>query len=220
MVEMAVAMSRHANTPRRFMHLAMRYAVRMLNRLHRKMPDGTVDVPLWRFKGSKVPLNLDRYHPFGCAAEAVLPKSQQRRFAPKTKRCVYFGYDDHALSYVLGVIPGYAILHTIHAYFNDDDFPCRASSASWDVHPSYDMAAEDPLGPWLGSVGALRLHEPDMREFPQAGMQGRDLGPGLEANIGRFGRCGIAGLPWSYVSIGCYSCRGITQCPWRACTEV
>ena len=27
-VEMAVAMSRHANTPRKFMHLAMRFAVR------------------------------------------------------------------------------------------------------------------------------------------------------------------------------------------------
>ena len=50
-VEMAVAMSRHANTPRKFMYLAMRYAVRLLNRLHRKMPDGTVDVPAlghWR----------------------------------------------------------------------------------------------------------------------------------------------------------------------------
>ena len=52
-VEMALAMSRHANTPRRFMHLAMRYAVRMLNRLHRKMPDGTIDVPLWRFRGAR-----------------------------------------------------------------------------------------------------------------------------------------------------------------------
>ena len=85
-VEMAVAMSRHANTIRQFI-LAMRYAVRLLNRLHRKMPDGTVDVPLWRFKGTKVPLNMDRYHPYGCAVEALLPQKQQRRFAPKT-RCL------------------------------------------------------------------------------------------------------------------------------------
>ena len=132
-VEMAVAMSRHANTPRRFMHLAMRYAVRLLNRLHRKMPDGAVDVPLWRFRGTHVPLNLDRYHPFGCAVEAVLPKREQRRFGPKTKRCVYFGYDDNALSYVLGVMPGYAIMHTIHAYFDDDDFPCRTSATACTV---------------------------------------------------------------------------------------
>ena len=161
-VEMAVAMSRRANTPRKFMHLAMRYAVRLLNRLQRKMPDGTVDVPLWRFKGSKVPLNLDRYHPFGCAVEAVIPKGQQRRFAPKTRRCIYFGYDDNALSYILGSLPGFSIFHTIHAYFNDDDFPCRASSTSWDDHPAYGMSAIDPLGPWLGSadVPVPRGHDP------------------------------------------------------------
>ena len=87
-VEMAVAMSRHANTPRRSMHLAMRYAVRLLNRFHRKLPDGAVGVPLWRFKGSKVPLNLDGYHPFGCVVETVLPKRQQRKFAEDQAVCV------------------------------------------------------------------------------------------------------------------------------------
>jgi hypothetical protein len=132
------------------------------------MPDGTVGVPLWRFKGSEVPLNLDRYHPFGCAAEAVLPRKQQRRFAPKTIRCVNFGYEDNSLSYVLGVLPGYNIIHTAHAYFDDDDFPCRSlASAVWDDHPPYDAAAHDPLGPWLGSAGvSQRPREP--LEAPQA----------------------------------------------------
>ena len=113
------------------------------------------------FQSSKVPLNLDRYHPFGCAVEAVIPKGQQRRFAPKTRRCIHFGYDDNALSYILGSLPGFSMFHTIHAYFNDDDFPCRASSTSWDDHPAYDMSAIDPLGPWLGSADAVpRGHDP------------------------------------------------------------
>ena len=53
--EMAIAMSRHANTPRRLVNFAMRHATRLLNRLFRRMPDQTEDVPLWKFKGSKVP---------------------------------------------------------------------------------------------------------------------------------------------------------------------
>ena len=115
MMEMSLAMSRHANTPKRFMHFAMRFAVKLLNRLFRKMPDGTVDVPLWRYKGTKVPLNLDKFHPFGCAVEALIPKSKQRRFAPKTIRCINLGYEENALSYVLGVLPGFGIMHTAHA---------------------------------------------------------------------------------------------------------
>ena len=54
LVDMAVAMARHANTPKRFMHLAMKFAVRLLNRLFRRMPDGSTDVPLWRDKGARV----------------------------------------------------------------------------------------------------------------------------------------------------------------------
>lgn len=46
LVDMAVAMARHANTPKRFMHLAMKFAVRLLNRLFRRMPDGSTDVPM------------------------------------------------------------------------------------------------------------------------------------------------------------------------------
>ena len=58
LVDMAVAMARHANTPKRFMHLAMKFAVRLLNRLFRRMPDGSTDVPLWRYKGTRVSLTL------------------------------------------------------------------------------------------------------------------------------------------------------------------
>ena len=59
-----VAVSRHANTPHKFMHLA---TLRSENAesIHRKLHGGTVDVPLWRFNGSKISLILDRYHPFG-----------------------------------------------------------------------------------------------------------------------------------------------------------
>ena len=88
--EMSLAMARHANTPVPFMCYALMFA----------MPDGTVDVPLWRYKGIKVPLHLDRFHPFGCAVEAVLPKNSQARFAPKTQSCIFLGFDDNSLSYV------------------------------------------------------------------------------------------------------------------------
>ena len=62
--EMAIAMSRHANTPKRLVNFVLKHATRLLNRLHRRMPDGSYDVPIWRFKGTKVPLHLDRYHPY------------------------------------------------------------------------------------------------------------------------------------------------------------
>lgn len=115
-----------------------------------------VGVPLWRFKGSKVPLNLPRLDAWW---RRFSPRGSNVNL-PKTKRCVYFGYDDNALS-------GYAIMHTIHACFSDDDFPCRASSGSWDEHPPYDVA-EDPLSPWLGPVGALQSRESESRKLPQA----------------------------------------------------
>ena len=104
--EMSLAMARHANTPKPFMCHALMLATRLLNRLHRTMPDGSVDVPLWRFKGVKVPLHLDRFHPFGCAVEAVLPKHSQTRFAPKTISCIFLGFDDNSLSYVLARLHG------------------------------------------------------------------------------------------------------------------
>ena len=72
-----VAVSRHANTPHKFMHLA---TLRSENAesIHRKLHGGTVDVPLWRFNGSRISLNLDRYHPFRCAVEAPGALRQRR----------------------------------------------------------------------------------------------------------------------------------------------
>ena len=156
--EMGLAMARHANTPVPFMCYALMFATKLLNRLHRTMPDGTIDVPLWRFKGVKVPLNLDRFHPFGCAVEAVLPKHSQARFAPKTVSCIFLGFDDNSLSYVLARLPNYGILHTAHAIFNDGDFPCRRLvAANWPMGGAYDEHAEDPLSHWLGDGRHLAL---------------------------------------------------------------
>ena len=144
--EMSLAMARHANTPQPFMCYALTLATKLLNRLHRVMPDGTVDVPLWRYKGVNVPLHLDRFHPFGCAVEAVLPKHSQTRFAPKTVSCIFLGFDDNSLSYVLARLPNYAILHTALAVFNDNDFPCRKVRASnWPQDNVYDQLVVDPL---------------------------------------------------------------------------
>ena len=122
------------------------------------MPDGTVDVPLWRYKGVKVPLHLDRFHPFGCAVEAVLPKHSQTRYAPKTVSCIFLGFDDNSLSYVLARLPNYAILHTAHAVFNDNDFPCRKVRASnWPQDNVYDQLVVDPLSHWLGEGRYLAM---------------------------------------------------------------
>ena len=120
LVEMAVAMARHANTPRRLMHLAMKFAVKLLNRLFRRMPDGSTDVPLWRFKGAKVPLNLDRFHPWGCAVHVHVEKRFRTRFEPKSIPCIFLGYDDAGSAAILGKLPGLAIIHSAHAHYNDD----------------------------------------------------------------------------------------------------
>ena len=164
--EMAVAMSRHANTPRRFMNFAMKFATKLLNRLFRRMPDGTDDVPLWRYKGSKVPLHLDRFHPFGCAVEAVLPPRLQTRFGPKTTSCIYMGYDDSALSYILATLPRFGFLHTAHAIFDDTGFPCRKIDSVWKDEASFDADISDPLAPWLGSgnlgEGQLSGYQPNI----------------------------------------------------------
>ena len=168
--EMGLAMARHANTPVPFMCYALMFATKLLNRLHRTMPDGTIDVPLWRFKGVKVPLNLDRFHPFGCAVEAVLPKHSQARFAPKTVSCIFLGFDDNSLSYVLARLPNYGILHTAHAIFNDGDFPCRRLvAANWPMGGAYDEHAEDPLSHWLGDGRHLALVDVRESEFQVGG---------------------------------------------------
>ena len=77
---MAIAMSRHGNVPKRFMGCAMRLASKLLNRLFKKMRD----VPLWRFKGVKVPLHLDKFHPCGCEFQALIPQKLQTKFGAKT----------------------------------------------------------------------------------------------------------------------------------------
>ena len=76
---MAIAMSRHGNVPKRFMGCAMRLASKLLNRLFKMMPGGTRDVPLWRYKGIKVPLHLDKFHPYGCEFQALIPKKLQNK---------------------------------------------------------------------------------------------------------------------------------------------
>ena len=151
LVDMAVAMARHANTPRRFMHLAMKFAVRLLNRLFRRMPDGSTDVPLWRYKGAKVPLNLDKFHPWGCAVHVHVERRQRTRFEPKTTPCIFFGYDDAASAAILGKLPGFAIIHSAHAHYNDDDFPCRAMEhKGWEAIPTYDGTEDNHTDQWLG----------------------------------------------------------------------
>lgn len=72
-------MARHANTPRRFMHMAMKFAVRLLDRLFRRMTDGSTDVHLWRYESAKVPLNLYRFHPWGWAVHVQDLSQRQRR---------------------------------------------------------------------------------------------------------------------------------------------
>ena len=61
----------------------------------------------------------------------VLPRKQQAKFGPKTVSCIYLGFDDNALSFILGKLPNFGIVHSAHAVFNDDDFPCRRSTAVW-----------------------------------------------------------------------------------------
>ena len=152
LVEMAVAMSRHANTPRRFMHLAMKYAVKLLNRLHKRLPDGTTDVPMWRYKGTKVPLNLNRFHPWGCAVHVHIEKKNRGRFEPKTFPCVFFGYDEAASAAILGRLPGFAIICSAHGHYNDDDFPCRTMEhKGWEASHTYESVDDDPLVKWVGS---------------------------------------------------------------------
>ena len=158
---MAVAMARHANTPKRFMHLAMKFAVRLLNRLFRRMPDGSTDVPLWRYKGARVPLNLDRFHPWGCSVHVHVEKKYRTRFEAKSYPCVFFGYDDAASAAILGKLPGLSIVHSAHGRYNDDEFPCRSMGArSWDHTHTYDTSCSNPADVWFG---------PPPREEPQDG---------------------------------------------------
>ena len=151
LVDMAVAMARHANTPKKFMHLAMKFAVRLLNRLFRRMPDGSTDVPLWRYKGARVPLNLDRFHPWGCSVHVHVEKKSRTRFDAKSFPCVFFGYDDAASAAILGKLPGMAILYSAHGKYNDDDFPCRTmSSRVWESTSTYDNSQDNPSDIWFG----------------------------------------------------------------------
>ena len=134
------------------MNLAMKFAVKLLNRLFTRMPDGSTDVPLWRYKGTKVPLNLNRFHPWGCAAHVHVEKKKRTRFEPKSTPCVFFGYDDAASAAILAKLPDFTILYSAHAHYNDEDFPCRKfNHKGWEPSYSYDLAEEDPFTKWLGN---------------------------------------------------------------------
>ena len=166
LVDMAIAMARHANTPKKFMHLAMKFAVRLLNRLFRRMPDGSTDVPLWRYKGMRVPLNLDRLHPWGCAVHVHIEKSNRSRFDAKSFPCVFFGYDDAASAAILGKLPGMSIIYSAHGKYDDDDFPCRGmGSRVWDSTSTYDNSQANPSDVWFGpSPDEPPVHTPVLPE--------------------------------------------------------
>ena len=154
-LEMAIAMSRHGNVPKRFMGCAMRLASKLLNRLFKKMSDGTRDVPLWRYKGIKVPLHLDRFHPYGCEFQALVPKKFQTKFGAKTIRTIFLDYDFSSMCYIVAVLPHMALKQTAHGVFNDMSFPLRDAASvtnSWGVDVTYDPACPDPLAPWLGDA--------------------------------------------------------------------
>ena len=48
-------------------------------------------------------------------------------------------------------------MHTAHAFFNDEEFPCRSLSRPWDDQPSYDSSAFNPLDPWLGDRTRVQM---------------------------------------------------------------
>ena len=191
-------MARHANTPRRFMNLAMKFAVRLLNRLFRKMPDGSTDVPLWRYKGAKVPLHLDRFHPWGCAVHVHVEKKQRSKFESKTIPCVFFGYDDASSAAIMGKLPGFAIIYSAHGHYNDDDFPCRnMEHRGWDPLPTtYDQTEDDALLPWLGP-GASE------RDSPLAVMEKAAQVPNRDPHV----------LPSGLVPVTRESSKGLTPVP-------
>ena len=155
-------MARHANTPKKYMHLAMKFAVRLLNRLFRRMPDGSTDVPLWRYRGARVPLNLDRFHPWGCAVHVHIERKNRSRFDAKSFPCVFLGYDDAASASILGKLPGMSILYSAHGKYDDDDFPCRRmGSRVWESTSTYDGSQANPSDVWFGpSSDDLPVHAP------------------------------------------------------------
>ena len=55
-------------------------------------PDGSKITPFEMVH--KMKPKLKRYHPFGCAAYALLPPPKQKAFAPKADTCVFLGFVD------------------------------------------------------------------------------------------------------------------------------
>ena len=60
------------------------------------------------------------------------------------------GYDDNALSYVLAKVPGFGLMQTAHAVFNDEVFPCRKQTSDWNTEVAFDADVADPLSHWMG----------------------------------------------------------------------
>ena len=88
--------------------------------------------PLWRYKGVKVPLHLDKFHPYGCEFQALVPKLQTK-FGAKTIRTIFLDYDFSSMCYIVAVLPHMALKQTAHGVFNDESFPLRDAGSATSV---------------------------------------------------------------------------------------
>ena len=79
------------------------------------------------------PLHLDKFHPYGCEFQALIPKKLQTKFGAKTIRTVFMDYDFSSMCYIVAALPHMALKQTAHGVFNDESFPLReaASATSW-----------------------------------------------------------------------------------------
>jgi len=170
-VEMARAMLMQSGAPAHLYGEAFMYAVYILNRLPRRAGDTKTRLEYWT--GRDLPVAHKSVRTWGCAAwvQQVHPTKtpKQDKLLAKATRHILLGVDERRQCYRLGAMPHYQIVHSAHVIFNEEDFPCKSSTAtSGDFMPStlsnpihttdepQQTSDQRPQRPWAPSSAALR----------------------------------------------------------------
>ena len=105
--------------------LAMSTMVHVRNVLPRKSSRRS---PFQRFT-RKSPPPLSSLHPFGCAAYALIDRSQQRKLGGKSDPCIFLGYSSRtAGSYVVRRVASGVIVVRRDVKFRDNVFPMKIAN--------------------------------------------------------------------------------------------
>ena len=88
---------------------------------------------------------ISRFHPFGCEAFALIPKSIRKgKFNPKSDRCIFLGFADNYEAYRLQRISDRKIITSNEVRFNDAIFPAKETESETHITVTFPPRSVEP----------------------------------------------------------------------------